>query len=376
MFERIFVPAPLREALSDEAWLQALLEVERALAEAETRAGVIPDEAARAIAGACRADRFDSAELADEAGSPGNPVEPLVRALREAVGGEAAGYVHHGATSQDILDTAAMLVSRKALGLIHDSLDAVAAEAAGLADAHGSTPMIGRTLLQQAVPTTFGLKAAGWLMGVLEARRVLVRVREERLAVQLGGPAGTLGALGDAGPDVARHLAEELGLREPTIPWHTNRVRIGELGSALALAAGVAAKIGLDVGLLSQSEVGEVSEAAPGASSAMPHKRNPVGSLLAVACARQVQAQASVLLASLVQEHERAFGAWHAEWPALVGALGYTGGAVDGARRALSGLEVHADRLRANLEVRGVEPLGSAGVFVDRALREYRSELG
>jgi 3-carboxy-cis,cis-muconate cycloisomerase len=376
MFDRIFVPASLRDVLSGEAWLQALLDVERALAEAEARAGVIPDEAARAIAGACRADRFDPAELADEAGSPGNPVEPLVRALREAVGGEAAEYVHHGATSQDILDTAAMLVARKALGLIHDSLDAVAAEAAGLADAHGSTPMIGRTLLQQAVPTTFGLKAAGWLMGVLEARRVLVRVREERLAVQLGGPAGTLGALGDAGPEVGRHLAEELGLREPTIPWHTNRVRIGELGSALALAAGVAAKIGLDVGLLSQNEVGEVSEAAPGASSAMPHKRNPVGSLLAVACARQAQAQASVLLASLVQEHERAFGAWHAEWPALVGALGYTGGAVDGARRALSGLEVHADRLRANLEARGVESLGSAEVFVDRALREYRSELG
>jgi 3-carboxy-cis,cis-muconate cycloisomerase len=376
MFDRIFVPASLRDALSGEAWLQALLDVERALAEAEARAGVIPDEAARAIAGACRADRFDPAELADEAGSPGNPVEPLVRALREAVGGEAAEYVHHGATSQDILDTAAMLVARKALGLIHDSLDAVAAEAAGLADAHGSTPMIGRTLLQQAVPTTFGLKAAGWLMGVLEARRVLVRVREERLAVQLGGPAGTLGALGDAGPEVGRHLAEELGLREPTIPWHTNRVRIGELGSALALAAGVAAKIGLDVGLLSQNEVGEVSEAAPGASSAMPRKRNPVGSLLAVACARQAQAQASVLLASLVQEHERAFGAWHAEWPALVGALGYTGGAVDGARRALSGLEVHADRLRANLEARGVESLGSAEVFVDRALREYRSELG
>jgi 3-carboxy-cis,cis-muconate cycloisomerase len=376
MFDRIFVPASLRDVLSGEAWLQALLDVERALAEAEARAGVIPDEAARAIAGACRADRFDPAELADEAGSPGNPVEPLVRALREAVGGEAAEYVHHGATSQDILDTAAMLVARKALGLIHDSLDAVAAEAAGLADAHGSTPMIGRTLLQQAVPTTFGLKAAGWLMGVLEARRVLVRVREDRLAVQLGGPAGTLGALGDAGPEVESHLAEELGLREPTIPWHTNRVRIGELGSALALAAGVAAKIGLDVGLLSQNEVGEVSEAAPGASSAMPHKRNPVGSLLAVACARQAQAQASVLLASLVQEHERAFGAWHAEWPALVGALGYTGGAVDGARRALSGLEVHADRLRANLEARGVESLGSAEVFVDRALREYRSELG
>ncbi|HVD26780.1 MAG TPA: lyase family protein, partial [Gaiellaceae bacterium] len=271
MFDRIFVPAPLRDALSDEAWLQALLDVERALAGSEARVGVIPEETARAIADVCRAERFDAAALADEGRSPGNPVEPLVRALREAVGGDAAEYVHHCATSQDILDTAAMLVARNGLTLIADSLDAVAAEAAGLAEAHRSAPMVGRTLLQQAVPITFGLKAAGWLMGVLEARRALLRVREERLAVQLGGAAGTLAGLGEAGPEVARLLAEELRLNEPSMPWHTNRVRIGELASALALAAGAGAKIGLDVGLLSQNEVGEVAEAAPGVSSAMPH---------------------------------------------------------------------------------------------------------
>jgi 3-carboxy-cis,cis-muconate cycloisomerase len=367
VYDRIFVPAPLREALSDEAWLQALLDVERALAAVNARAGLIPEEAARAIAEACRAESFDPAAIADEGRLPGNPVEPLVGALRETVGGEAAKHVHHGATSQDILDTAAMLVSRAALGAILASLDAVASACAGLAEAHRSTPMIGRTLLQQAVPTTFGLKAAGWLLGVLAARTDLGFVREERLAAQLGGPAGTLD------PELSKLLAEELELTAPVVPWHTNRVRIAELGAALGIAAGAAAKIGVDVGLLSQNEVGEVSEAEGGASSAMPHKRNPIGSLLAVACARQAQAQAGVLSGSLIQEHERAFGAWHAEWPALVGALGYTGGAVEGARRALNGLEVHEDRIRANLEASGLGgDVGSAEALVDAALAHYR----
>ena len=365
------MPAPLREALSDEAWLQALLDVERALAAVNGRVGVIPEEAARAIGEACRADRFDPAAIADEGRAPGNPVEPLVRALREAVGGDAAEHVHRGATSQDILDTAAMLVSREALGAILASLDDVAAACAGLVEAHRSTPMVARTLLQQAAPTTFGLKAAGWLLGVLAARTDLGFVRDERLAVQLGGPAGTL----DPGP--AGLLAQELGLQEPVAPWHTNRTRVAELGAALGIAAGAAAKVGLDIGLLSQNEIGEVAEAEGGASSAMPHKRNPVGSLLAVACARQAQAQVAVLAGSLVQEHERAFGAWHAEWPALVGALAYAGGAVNGARRAVEGLEVHADRMRENLKASGLgTDVGSAEALVDRALREYRSELG
>jgi 3-carboxy-cis,cis-muconate cycloisomerase len=420
MFERIFVPAEFRDALSDGAWLQAMLDAERALASAEARAGVIPAEAADAIGVACGAGRFDPVGILEQGREPGNPVEPLVRALTEAVGGNAGGYVHWGATSQDILDTAAMLVSRAVLELLIEQLARVAQECAALAETHRSTPIAGRTLLQQAVPSTFGLKAAGWLVAVLEARRRLVTIREEGLAVQLGGAAGTLGALGDAGPEVLRLFAEELRLQEPVVPWHTNRVRIAELGAALDIAAGVLAKIGLDVGLLSQTEVGEAREAQAGASSTMPQKRNPVGSALAVACARQVHAQASVLTAALPQEHERALGAWHSEWPALRNVLAYTGGAAEGARRALDGLEVDTVRMRANiqdavmaekasflladelgrreakervaqaasggrplaedlgLEAADLDPtsyLGSAETFVDRALAAYREEV-
>ena len=429
MFNRIFVPAQFRDALSDAAWLQAMLDVERALAAAQSRAGVIPAEAARAIAEACSAERFDPDAIGDAGRTAGNPVEPLVRALTDAVEGEAAGYVHWGATSQDILDTASMLISRRVLELIVEAVGSVAGECAGLAEAHRSTPMAGRTLLQQAVPTTFGLKAAGWLVGLLEARGALARIREERLAIQLGGAAGTLSALGEAGPEVVRLFADELGLRDPVAPWHTNRVRIAELGAALAVAAGAVAKIALDVGLMGQTEVGELAEAGAGGSSTMPQKRNPVGSVLALACARQVHAQAMVLIGALPQEHERALGAWHAEWPALSAALAFAGGAAEAARRALDGLEVDVDRMRANLELSGglvmaeqasfllaeklgrrgarelvaeaaersraggrtlreelgadldagLDPadyLGSAGAFVDRALSFYRDELG
>jgi 3-carboxy-cis,cis-muconate cycloisomerase len=350
VFERIFVPAEFRDALSDSAWLQAMLEAERALAAAEARAGVIPAEAAEAIAVACRTGRFDPGAILEQGREPGNPVEPLVRALTEAAGGNAGSYVHWGATSQDILDTAAMLVSRAVLDLLVEQLARVAEECARLAETHRSTPIAGRTLLQQAVPSTFGLKAAAWLVAVLEARRRLVTIRKEGLAAQLGGAAGTLGALGNAGPEVLRLFAEELDLQEPVVPWHTNRVRIAELGAALDISAGALAKIGLDVGLLSQTEVGEVREAEGGASSTMPQKRNPVGSALAVACARQVHAQGSVLTAALPQEHERALGAWHSEWPALRNALAYAGGAAEGARRALDGLEVDTARMRANIQ--------------------------
>jgi 3-carboxy-cis,cis-muconate cycloisomerase len=408
VFDAIFVPAEYREAVSDRSWIQAMLDAERALAAAEARAGVIPSEAADAIAAACDWQRFDPGELAEQGRAPGNPVEPLVRALTEAVDGDAARYVHWGATSQDILDTAAMLISRTALDLLLDGVAQVAAECAALAERHRATPMAARTLLQQAVPTTFGLKAAGWLVAMLEARRGLLRARDE-LAAQLGGAAGTLAPLGDGGAGVSRLFAEELGLKEPVLPWHTNRVRIAGLGAALAITAGALAKIGLDVALLSQTEVGEVAEAEGGVSSTMPQKRNPVGSALAIACARLVEGHASVLLAALPQEHERAVGGWHSEWPALSGALAFTGGAAEAARRALDGLEVDAERMRANLGhavmaeqatfalaeqigrreahervaregvPSGLDPasyLGSAETFVDRALAAYRSELG
>jgi 3-carboxy-cis,cis-muconate cycloisomerase len=280
VFDRLFVPDELREATSDAAWLQALLDAEAALASAEAQAGVIPAEAAPAIAAACRADLYDPEVIAEEGRTVGNPAEPLVRALRERVGPDAADAAHLGATSQDIVDTAAMLVSRHATSLVLDELERLAEACARLARTHRSTPMAARTLLQQAVPTTFGLKAAAWLAGVVEARRTLAAVRAERLAAQLGGAAGTLAALGEDALEVVRRYAEELELAEPILPWHASRQRIAELGAALAGAAGAAAKVGVDVALLAQTEVGEVAETSPGGSSTMPHKRNPVGAVL------------------------------------------------------------------------------------------------
>ncbi|HKI93389.1 MAG TPA: 3-carboxy-cis,cis-muconate cycloisomerase [Gaiellaceae bacterium] len=352
-FAGIFLPAALREAVADEAWLEAMLEAERALAAAEAAAGVIPAEAATAIAAGCDPSLYDVEELAEQGRAVGNPAEPLVRALREQVGEEAASFVHRGATSQDVVDTAAMLVAHTAAGLVLDDLDAVARACAFLAEVHRDTAMAGRTLLQQAVPTTFGLKAAVWLDGILDAQQGLARIRDDRLAVQLGGAAGTLSVLGDAGPEVLRLYAAELGLAEPDVPWHANRSRIGELAAALQLAAGAAAKIALDIVLLAQSEVGEVAEAEGGGSSTMPHKRNPARSAIAIACARQASGHASVLLGGLAQEHERGAGGWQAEWGALSGLLGCAGGAVAAVQEALDGLEVDFARMEQNLEASG-----------------------
>ena len=363
--------------MSDEAWLRALVQAERALAVAQARVGVLSEEAAEAVAAAC-ARGFDIAALVDDGRGAGNPVEPLVRALRET-----APQAHRGATSQDILDTAAALIARDAVALIAQELDGVAAECAQLADRHRATVMAARTLLQQAVPTTFGLKAASWLVGVVHARE---RVVAARLPAELGGAAGTLAALGGRGLDVLRAFAQELDLPEPVLPWHTRRLPVAELGAALAVAAGFMGKIALDVELLAQTEVAEVREAANGASSTMPHKRNPVGSTLVRACAIRAQAAAGILVSSLVQEHERAAGAWHAEWGALSEVLALTGGCAAALGRALGGLEVDAERMRRNIEpdtlseaehfgIQATLPqdyLGSADAFVDRALRFYR----
>jgi 3-carboxy-cis,cis-muconate cycloisomerase len=313
----------------------------------------VPAEAAARIGEACRAELYDTEALAQGGRAVGNPAEPLVRALREAAGGEAADWVHYGATSQDIVDTAAMLVSRRAAELVLAELDRLADGCAELARAHRSTPMAARTLLQQAVPTTFGLKAAGWLVAALEARRRLAVVRAERLAVQLGGAAGTLAALGDEALEIVRLYARELELAEPTLPWHANRQRVAELGAALGGAAGAAAKVGRDLVLLAQSEVGEVTETTGGGSSTMPQKRNPVLSTLAVACARLAHAHAAVLLGEIPHEHERGVGGWHAEWEALSGALAFAGGAAAAAADAVTGLEIDVERMRANLDAGG-----------------------
>jgi 3-carboxy-cis,cis-muconate cycloisomerase len=350
LFEPIFVPDEIRESVGGRAWLQAMLDAEAALAIAEARAGLIPPDAAKIIAGCCDATRFDPEEIGREGRAAGNPVAPLVKALTAEVSGDAARHVHRGATSQDIVDTAAMLVARQALGLILIEVDGVASACARLADTHRMTLMAGRTLLQQALPITFGLKAAGWLVAVLEARRRLLTVRATGLAAQLGGAAGTLASLGQAGTRVLREFALELGLAEPVVPWHTARLRLAELGSVLALAVGVLNKVALDIILMAQTEVAEVAEPSDGSSSTLPHKRNPVLATTTIACARRVPSLAQTLLAAMAQEHERAAGAWHAEWEALGDALALTGGAAAATREAIEGLQVYPDRMRANLE--------------------------
>jgi len=359
LFRPVFVPDKFREAVSGRAWLGAMLEAEGALAHAEAQAGLIPPDAAEAIASRCDAGLFDPEELGRRGRAQGNPVPPLVRVLTEAVAEasqDAARYVHKGATSQDIVDTAAMLLARRALDLILVELDEISKTCARLAYAHRETIMVGRTLLQQALPTTFGLKAAGWLVSALEARRRLLDLRSSGLAAQLGGAAGTLASLGGSGSSVLEGFARELGLAEPVLPWHTDRARISELGAALSLVAGVLGKISLDVVLMAQTEVGELAESpgdGRGGSSTLPHKRNPILSVTAIASTRRVQDLLGTLQAAMVGEHERAAGAWHAEWEALSDALALTGGAAAATREALEGLQVHTDRMRENLGATG-----------------------
>jgi 3-carboxy-cis,cis-muconate cycloisomerase len=359
LFRPIFVPERFSEAVSGRAWIGAMLEAEGALAVAQARAGLIPRQAAQTIVSCCDADRFVPEEIGHKGRAKGNPVPPLVRALTSAVSRvseDAAGHVHKGATSQDIMDTAAMLVCRNALDLVLAEIDGISEACARLADSHRDTMMPGRTLLQQALPTTFGKKAAGWLVSVLEVRTRLREVRESGLAVQLGGAAGTLASLGPAGTQVLGEFARELDLLEPVVPWHTDRVRISDIGGALSLVAGMLGKISQDVILMAQTEVGEVAEPAGegrGGSSTLPHKRNPILSVTAVANARRVLDLSHTLQAAMVSEHERPAGAWHSEWEALSDALALAGGAAAAVREVTDGLEVYPEKMLKNLNATG-----------------------
>ncbi len=364
LFDEVLARGPVRELLADAEWLAALLSVEATLARVEADAGVIPAGAADTIVAACRPDRFDPTELAVAAAEGGNPVIPLVAALREAVGPAAAEFVHHGATSQDILDSAAMLLAHRATGALAADLAATAEAAARLARAHRDTPMIGRTLLQQAVPVTFGLVAAGWRGGLLAAHARLAEVRDTRLAAQFGGAAGTLAGLPT---DLPARFAAALGLTAPVLPWHTERTRVADLAGALGAVTGAAGKVARDVTLLAQTELGEVSEGRPGGSSSMAHKRNPVAAVCALAAGAQAPGLVATLLAVMPQELQRAAGGWHAEWRPLRELLTATGSAVAWLRDCLDHLVVHPDRMRARLPARPVD-IGRAGELVDRAL--------
>lgn len=368
------------ELVGDAACLQAMLDTEAALARAEARVGLFPAEHAAAITAACVASRFDIAELGRAAAEAGNPVVPLVDRLRDIVGGGAATHVHAGATSQDIIDTATMLVAGRALTAIAADVDVAGDAAAALAAEHRHTVMAGRTLLQQALPTTFGAKAAAWLSGLDDAAELLTSVRDRRLAVQLGGGAGTLAALHPHGPSIVALLAEELGLAVPEMPWHTNRSRISELAGAVGVTAAALAKPARDVTLLAQTEIGEVREGVPGRgwSSAMPHKRNPVAAVTTLANTAQAPGLvATVLAATAGHEHERAAGSWHAEWHPLRELCIAVGSAAAWLGDCLTHLEVDPTRMRANIGPdleKLLDPpdyLASTGEIITAAIRRH-----
>ena len=372
LFDAIYARGPAAAQVSDAAWLQAMLDVEAALARACAAEGLTPVRDAEAIAAACVAERFDLARLGREAADSATPVVGLVTALRAAVPESARAHVHLGATSQDIADTALMLIARRALvGLLADAR-AAADAAAALADAHRATPMIGRTLLQQALPITFGLRAAGWLVGLDEGRRRLEAVDAAELAVQMGGPVGA------RGPAIAARVAAELALAEPVLPWQAIRVRPVALAAALGGFCGVLAKIARDVTLLAQQEVAECREgggAQRGGSSAMAHKRNPVGAVSVLACTKRTPGLVATAMAAMEQEHERAAGAWQAEWGTYGELLTLTGSATAWTRELLEGLVVDPERMRANLAAAatGDAPVPpDAAALVDRALEAHR----
>lgn len=377
MFGPMFSTPEIAARTGRDAWLQAMLDFESALASAQAEAGVIPEEAAAEISRHCRAELFDAESISARAVSSATPVIALVRDLTGMVAASAAPHVHRGATSQDVLDTAAMLVTRRALDVVIADLRATASECARLASEHRDTPMIARSLLQQALPTTFGRRCAGWLSAVSEVTAGLERIRRERLAVQLGGPAGTLSSLGGDGIRVLGVLAEKLELAEPTVPWHTDRARIGELAGALGTVAGTLGKIALDVKLHAQTEIGELTEGRAGGSSAMPHKQNPVSSVLITAAAQRVPGLVATLLSAMPQEYERAAGAWQAEWEPLVELLRLVASAASTARGLLSELRVNTAKMAANLDLTGglVMAESAAGALMDDLGRTEAQEL-
>ncbi|MBV8138803.1 MAG: 3-carboxy-cis,cis-muconate cycloisomerase [Deltaproteobacteria bacterium] len=347
---------PIGVLFNDGHRLQRMLDFEAALSRAEAKTGVIPAAAVPSVEAKCRAELFDFQALASAAVSAGNLAIPMVKHLTSLVASEdpeAARYVHWGATSQDVIDTGLILQLREAFDWMEPQLHALGEAIANLADHHRETLMVARTLLQQALPTTFGLKAAGWLDAVA---RHLTRMREIRgrdLTLQFGGAAGTLAALREKGIAVAGALADELKLPRPNAPWHSHHDRFAEIAAVLGLLAGTLGKIARDIALLMQTEVGEVREPSSnerGGSSAMPHKHNPVGSVVALAAATRLPGLVSTMLTAMTLDHERGVGGWHAEWETLADIVTLTGGSLFHMSGVVSELHIDGDAMAKNLQ--------------------------
>jgi 3-carboxy-cis,cis-muconate cycloisomerase len=359
----------MRAVCDDVACLQNMLDFEAALARAEAATGVIPPGAAGPIANACRASSFDLAALAEAATQSGNLAIPLVKALTADVAKadpDAARYVHWGATSQDVIDTAAMLTLRAGIDALLADTGRAIAGFAGLARQHRNTAVAARTWLQHALPMPFGLKLAEYAAALHRSRVRLLRLHRETLALQFGGAAGTLAALGDKGLVVAERLARELELPLPDAPWHSHRDRLAEAASVLAIIAGTCGKIARDVQLMMQTDVAEAFEPSGegrGGSSTMPHKRNPVAAATALAAANLAPHLAATMFAAQVGDHERSAGPWHAEWPTLPSLLLVTSGALAAIVDIAEGLEVDVARMRVNLEATGGLIMAEAVAF-------------
>ena len=366
---RLLGDPDLLDRFDGRAQLQAMLDVEATLAEAEAAAGVVPDACVDPIRAAADADLYDRARLAEEAIGDGNPVIPVVRHLTARVAAadpDAARYVHWGATSQDVLDTGLVLQLRAAVPAVAGHLRRAERAAAGLARRYAETAMPGRTWLQQATPVTFGLKAAGWADALGRTRRQVETALDRTLVLQLGGAAGTLAALGTRGLAVTDALAARLDLRAAATPWHAHRDRFAQLACALGVASGAAGKIARDLSLLAQTEVGEAAEGAAagrGGSSTMPQKRNPVSASVALAAAGRTPGLVATILGAMVQEHERGLGGWQVEWDVLPEVVLVTAGGTRAAADALEGLSVDTDRMRANLDATGGALLAEAAAM-------------
>ncbi|MGH8779822.1 3-carboxy-cis,cis-muconate cycloisomerase [Paraburkholderia sp.] len=357
---------PMNDIWSPRATLQRMLDVEAALARASAAHRVIPQAAVAPIEAACQAGQLDADALVRDAALGGNLAIPLVKQLTarvQAADAQAAKYVHWGATSQDIIDTATVLQLRATFDLLDGMLASTCAALAALATTHRATPAVGRTWLQQALPITLGLKFAQWLDALLRHRDRLDALRERTLVLQFGGAAGTLASLRDAAPAVTRSLAEDLGLAEPALPWHTQRDRIADAASFFGMLIGTLGKIARDISLQMQTEIGELAEpaaAGKGGSSTMPHKRNPVGCAAVLTAATRAPGLVATVLAGMVQEHERALGGWQAEWDALPDLARLAGGALANIGQIVVGLDVNRERLAANLDATHGLILGEA----------------
>jgi len=382
IFEGFLSTSETLAAFSDHNFVDAMLRFEAALARAQAQTGLIPESAAHSIVGSCKVELFDVAKIVRESGRAGSVAIPLVKSLKEAVGlfnPEAVGYVHFGSTSQDVIDTAMALVTREAVSLVEADLAKAAQALLRHAETHATTPILARTLMQPASVTSFGLKCVGWAAPLVRSRERLSQAARRALNVQLGGAVGTLAQMNGRGPQVRHLMADVLGLGDPGAAWHTQRDEWVALGCELGIMVGSLGKIAKDISLMGQYEVGELAEPGEpgrGASSVMPHKRNPIASMVALAAAQRAPQRVAALLQAMPQEHERALGAWQAElgeWPQL---LMSAHGSVRALAAALPGLQVDAARMRANIDrLRAELPRDAADEWFDPALAGPAGEI-